>query len=282
MAAAYSSTPLSSVLRALFGKAPYFGGTTFGFQGDWRRHVFMAAAAQAAMQKGRPVHILEIGSWVGSSALTWAQTLRQFAVAGSSITCVDLWAPFTTTGDIAKGGIYAEFNELAKTEVPYELFRHNTQSISGAVALHVHRGQSRDILPTLKKGAYDLVYVDASHYYEDVLEDLKHAAPLVRDGGIFCGDDLELQVGEVDLAQVRAKISEDYTHDPKTGRGFHPGVALACHEFFGRRIPCTIGFWYLEKSAGGYVDPTLINRSIVVPGHFTAEMQAACRTFLGR
>ena len=99
---------------------PYFGGSTFGFQGDWRRHIFMAAAAQAAIRKGHPVHILEIGSWIGNSALTWAQTLRQFALAGSSVTCVDLWAPFTTSRDLEKGGIYADFNALAKTKIPYE------------------------------------------------------------------------------------------------------------------------------------------------------------------
>lgn len=273
--------PLSTVFRALFGDAPYFGGTTFGFQGNFRRHVFMACAAQLGQRPGTPLRILEIGSWMGSSALTWAQTMRQTAPLGGKITCVDLWAPFTVEDDLAKGGVYADFNALAKTEIPYELFLHNTRSITGWVEREVHRGRSRDVLPKLPRGHYDVVYVDASHYYEDVLADLKMAESLVRTGGILCGDDLELQIGDVDEAFARAKIKEDYVRDPRTGEGFHPGVTLACHEFFGRKVPNSMGFFYVQKTATSYADPSLIGASIVIPSHFTPEMQAACRAMLG-
>jgi len=273
--------PLATVFRALFGDAPYFGGTTFGFQGNSQRHIFMACAAQLARRPGQPMRILEIGSWMGSSALTWAQTLRQTHPEGGTITCVDLWGPFTVEDDLAKGGIYAEFNALAKTEIPFELFLHNTKSITGTLTREVHRGRSRDVLPKLPRGHYDMVYVDASHYYEDVLADLKMAAPLVREGGILCGDDLELQIGDVDEAFVRSKIREDYVRDPVSGTGFHPGVALACHEFFRRKVPNAMGFFYLQKTAGGYRDPALIGTSIVIPEHFTPEMRAECRAMLG-
>ncbi len=281
MTTSKAAPPLSETFRALFGSAPYFGGATFGFQGDYRRHMFMGCAAQLAIRKDRPMHILEIGSWVGSSALTWAQALRQFSPMGGSITCIDLWEPFTVADDLAKGGIYAEFNALAKTEIPFELFLHNTRGITGAVTREVKRGKSREILPTLKKDFYDLVYVDASHYYDDVLADLKLAAPLVRDGGLFCGDDLEMQVGDADEGFIRARIKEDWVHDPKTGTGFHPGVALACHEFFGRRIPSVIGFFYLQRAGSGYVDKPLIGTNWFVPEHFTPEMQATCRALMG-
>ena len=75
------TTPTAIILTALFGNKPYFAGRTFGFQGDSRRHMFMACALQAAIPKDRPVRILEVGSWVGSSALTWAQAIPPLLTA---------------------------------------------------------------------------------------------------------------------------------------------------------------------------------------------------------
>ena len=36
---------------------------------------------------------------------------------------------------------------------------------------------------------FDIVYIDASHEYDFVLEDIKHWLPKVKKGGIICGDD---------------------------------------------------------------------------------------------
>ena len=36
---------------------------------------------------------------------------------------------------------------------------------------------------------FDIVYIDASHEYEYVIEDIKHWLPKVKKGGIICGDD---------------------------------------------------------------------------------------------
>ena len=33
------------------------------------------------------------------------------------------------------------------------------------------------------------MYIDASHEYEYVIEDIKHWLPKVKKGGIICGDD---------------------------------------------------------------------------------------------
>lgn len=38
-------------------------------------------------------------------------------------------------------------------------------------------------------GYFDIVYIDASHEYEFVIEDIKHWLPKVKKGGILCGDD---------------------------------------------------------------------------------------------
>ena len=36
---------------------------------------------------------------------------------------------------------------------------------------------------------FDIVYIDASHEYEFVIEDIKNWLPKVKKGGIICGDD---------------------------------------------------------------------------------------------
>lgn len=36
---------------------------------------------------------------------------------------------------------------------------------------------------------FDIVYIDASHEYEYVINDIKHWLPKVKKGGVICGDD---------------------------------------------------------------------------------------------
>jgi len=36
---------------------------------------------------------------------------------------------------------------------------------------------------------FDIVYIDASHEYEFVIEDIKHWLPKIKHGGVICGDD---------------------------------------------------------------------------------------------
>lgn len=58
---------------------------------------------------------------------------------------------------------------------------------SGVVQMH--RMLSFDAAPLFPDEHFDWVYVDASHYYEDVKRDLADWLPKVKRGGYFCGDD---------------------------------------------------------------------------------------------
>ena len=66
----------------------------------------------------------------------------------------------------------------------------------------------------------DLIYIDGSHDYEDVVADLKSYWPLVNDGGIMFGDD----------------------YNPEQW----PGVVKAVDEF-SDKIKQEDGFWILTK-----------------------------------
>ena len=70
---------------------------------------------------------------------------------------------------------------------------------------------------------------------------------LVRDGGIICGDDLEIQFDEIDLENASENKQKYFIIDSKTGFGFHPGVTLALYKYFGGKVSNFGGFWAMRK-----------------------------------
>jgi ubiquinone/menaquinone biosynthesis C-methylase UbiE len=50
-------------------------------------------------------------------------------------------------------------------------------------------GLSREVLPTLSDNTADLIYIDASHLYEDVREDIRQAARITKPSGTIILND---------------------------------------------------------------------------------------------
>src|SRR5262245_40930792 len=91
------------------------------------------------------------------------------------------------------------------------------------------RGKSWEVLPMLRPGFFDVVFIDADHSYQAVVRDLRPSLDLVKEGAILCGDDLNLQLDECDSDFAKAHSEVDFIRDLKTGRNFHLGVTLAVH-----------------------------------------------------
>ena len=84
------------MLSSLFSDGPYFGGMTEGLQGfplGAIRHAFMMGTIHKKAQSNAQLKMLEVGSWTGSSALTWSEAIAKYCSGGGSILCVDPWAP---------------------------------------------------------------------------------------------------------------------------------------------------------------------------------------------
>ena len=147
-------------------------------------------AAQAA---DAGVTVVEVGSWKGASTCRIAERLKALGREATTLVAVDTWlgAPeFYTWGleDPARGAslapdrgyptVFYTFTKNVKAlghadvVAPFPMSSHQAAAVLG------HHGLSADAL-----------YLDASHEYEAVLQDLQHWFPIVRAGGMLWGDD---------------------------------------------------------------------------------------------
>jgi len=143
---------------------------------------------------------------------------------------------------------YKKFVGAAKDDVAYRIFCHNSSlgSRRFGVAIDHIRGRSEDVLPDICHNTFDLAYVDAGHYYDDVVVDISLAKNIVARGGVICGDDLNLRLDQADLEVTRANANRDYIRDRKSGGYYHPGVTLAVGESF-PAVGTRGGFWSVRK-----------------------------------
>jgi len=202
---------------------------------EYRNGVLRSFVALAAGERAhRPLDILEVGTWLGDSALEWHAALRDSNNGAGRIVCVDPWIAYEGKAGVGQQLDNDQNRKLASGEA-FAQFQANIERAGATKAIEVRRGASDDVLPTLPREGFDIVYIDGDHSYMQVRKDLENAAPLVRDGGLLCGDDLEVLFGECNQALCLkwAELGAEYVRDPATGLGFHPGVTLAVFRHFG-------------------------------------------------
>lgn len=127
-------------------------------------------------------NILEIGTYEGRSALYLLENYSQ-----ASITIID---PFVNTGREYE----TKFNKKC-----YKIFKHNIKKYSSRVKLYVN--YSNNILPKLinNSNSYDLIYIDGSHFPNQVIKDLINSDRLLKINGILMLDDYKYYAAYPDL-----------------------------------------------------------------------------------
>jgi hypothetical protein len=129
-----------------------------------------------------PMRIVEVGSWVGESALALYSGLSE---AGGKIYCVDTWEG-TKTDRI---GAVAEAVNSIKPDYLYEVFLRNIGELKGTVIFPI-RGRSVEVAESLPEcQEVDLVFIDAEHTREAVQADIDAWYRHVASHGIICGHD---------------------------------------------------------------------------------------------
>ncbi len=115
--------------------------------------------------------------------------------------------------------------------------------------IDIYQTESDVALKKLVGRQFDLIFIDGNHAYRQVKSDIENALLLVRDGGILCGDDLEVLFEECNktLAVKWSQMGAEYVFEPATRIWFHPGVTVAVAGIFdevGRRGAA----WAVKKS----------------------------------
>lgn len=142
----------------------------------------------------KPKHIIEVGTWKGQSAINMGKIIKKHNL-DCKITCVDTWLGSREfIGETSK-----ERNLMLKNGYPMVYF----QFLSNVV----HNGLEDVITPfpqvsliaskhfADKKISADMIYIDASHEFTDVLNDFYNYRGLLNDNGIMFGDDYKIWSG---------------------------------------------------------------------------------------
>ena len=239
-----------SFKKAIHQNVPYFGipGGLSTTETDKKRNYMETFFKQEVEKKqGEFFKILEIGSWLGSSAILWADAIKKYNDGKGLVICVDPWLPYINSENIDYSETPLKMEKALRKNKVFPIFLHNVKASGLESIIKVYKGKSGELLCTLRDEEFDFVYVDGSHFYSDVLKDLKRCDRLVSQNGVLGGDDLELQKYEIDVVNAEKQKEKDYITDIKTNKAFHPGVSLAVGEFFNKRVSNYEGFWIMRK-----------------------------------
>lgn len=151
--------------------------------------------------------ICEIGSWVGESTSYWANAIKD---NDGKVYAVDWF----------KGNIGTGLDTIANTEDVYSIFISNISELGLRDVVEVFYMESLQAVKFFDDNSMDIVFIDASHDYDNISKDIRAWYPKVRKGGIICGHDCESREWD------EQHIHTDYIN------GKHHGVVKAVMERF--------------------------------------------------
>ena len=209
---------LDASYHAIKNKKPYFGKSILSIQGNPERQRHMTALVKniCSHRNGKPLKILEIGSWAGASAVTWASAIQKYNNGLGQVFCVDSWES-SNTSPANQEGWDLHMNNLLKNYFIYQMFIHNIQCSGCSSIVTALRGYSKDIILNFAHNSFDIIYIDAGHDHESVKNDNKNSKPNLIISGILCGDDFNLKFSKVDNEELLIHLNsgKDYCLDIK-------------------------------------------------------------------
>lgn len=193
--------------------------------------VVLSALAQSVASPN--CRLLEVGTWCGDSAMVLGSVAKKY---GGRLYCVDWW----------KGNVGTELHDIADSQDIYSLFWKRVRDQGLDDTIIPLRGKSEDVSGILLPEAFDLIYIDADHRFDNVMRDIQTFAPLVREGGILCGDDCEGWLADFEADFLERGKNQDFFES------VHCGVVLAvASNFPAHSIDYNI--WSVKKTAAGWV-----------------------------
>lgn len=174
------------------------------------------------VEENRPSVVVEVGTWLGASAIHMAKVAKELSL-NTKMYCVDTWLGAQEFWTWAAGT--PERNLKLKNGYPQVYFDFLSNVVEHGVQDVIVPVPNTSFVGSLVLGSMgvraDLIYIDASHEYVDVKNDIASYMPLLKSGGIMFGDDMN---------------------------GGWPGVMRAVNESFGGNLQVyQNNFWIYRK-----------------------------------
>jgi predicted O-methyltransferase YrrM len=187
---------------------------------------------------------LEIGTWFGAGS---TQLILKHLASDGQFYSVDSWSAEADLGKSAHPSMAAKrmsFETLnAWLYSSISLFR-SAQKLPKAKLIQI-RAKSEDLREMFSPDfKFDLIYIDGSHLYKDIMIDLDFALRNIKAGGLICGDDLDLGLDEKYFNLAKENLESDLVVLPD-GKVFHPGVLAAVSKYF-TKVDSENGFWWVR------------------------------------
>jgi predicted O-methyltransferase YrrM len=140
----------------------------------------------------KPCSILEIGSWMGGSAIAWAKTSSEFQ-PNSAVYCVDTWLG-SVEHFLSTCGDSWNIKKLSLSDYGptfFDDFIRNIWDSGYQEKILPFRASSSSALPFFAREGlrFDVVYVDGAHDVYSVFQDITGALKIISKEGLICGDD---------------------------------------------------------------------------------------------
>lgn len=145
------------------------------------------------IERVKPNTIIEVGTWLGQSAINMAEQCKRLNL-DTRMYCVDTWL-----GALEFVESHGERNLSKRFGYPQVYY----QFLS-----NVYHKELTDVITPFPQTSLiaarwfaknsikaDLIYIDGSHDYDDVYKDIEYYLPLLNDGGVLFGDDIDAWAG---------------------------------------------------------------------------------------
>jgi len=144
----------------------------------------------------QPSSILEIGSWMGSSSISWKAASEKYR-QGAIVYCIDTWLG-SPEHYLSTAGNEWNIEKLSITDKGptfFEEFLRNIHSSGYGKCILPMRADSYSALKylALQNAMFDIIYIDGAHDEISVFRDVTLAFGLLTEGGVICGDDFGWQ-----------------------------------------------------------------------------------------
>ena len=144
----------------------------------------------------KPQSILEVGSWMGASAIAWKDASKSHNIE-CKVYCIDTWLG-SPEHYLSSAGDEWGIEKLSINEKGPQFFEDFLVNIHEAYYgdyILPMRADSHSALSYLKNmsAKFDVIYIDGAHDEIAVFRDTTLASQLLASGGAICGDDFGWQ-----------------------------------------------------------------------------------------